>query len=59
MVIMLAILESKRSGWLRTLIEEFEENTEDEDVANVELIAAAIVELVATIVSVTDGSDTM
>ena len=59
MVIMLAILESRRSGWLRTLIEEFEENTEDEDVANVELIAAAIVELVATIVSVTDGSDTM
>ena len=59
MVIMLAILESRRSGWLRTLIEEFEENTEDEDVANVELIAAAIVELVATIISVTDGSDTM
>ena len=59
MVIMLAILESKRSGWLRTLIEEFEENTEDEDVATVELIVAAIVELVATIVSVTDGSDTM
>ena len=59
MVIMLAILESRRSGWLRTLIEEFEENTADEDVANVELIAAAIVELVATIVSVTDGSDTM
>ena len=59
MVIMLAILESRRSGWLRTLTEEFEENTEDEDVATVELIAAAIVELVATIVSVTDGSDTM
>ena len=59
MVIMLAILESRRSGWLRTLIEEFEENTEDEDVATVELIVAAIVELVATIVSVTDGSDTM
>ena len=59
MVIMLAILKSRRSGWLRTLIEEFEENTEDEDVATVELIAAAIVELVATIVSVTDGSDTM
>ena len=59
MVIMLAILESRRSGWLRTLIEEFEENTEDKDVANVELIAVAIVELVATIVSVTDGSDTM
>ena len=33
------------------LTKEFEENTEDED--------AAIVELVAAIVSVTDGSDTM
>ena len=41
------------------LTEEFEGNTEDEDAAIVELVAAAIVELVATIVSVTDGSDTM
>ena len=41
------------------LTEEFEENTEDEDAAIVELVAAAIVKLVAAIVSVTDGSDTM
>ena len=59
MVIMLAILESSRSGWLSILTEEFEENTEDEDAAIVELVAAAIVELVAAIVLVTDGSDTM
>ena len=63
MVIMLAILESSRSGWLSLLTEEFEENTEyedeDEDAAIVELVAAAIVELVAAIVSVIDGSDTM
>ena len=52
MVIMLAILENRRSGWLSILIEEFEENTEDEDATIVELIAAAIV-------SVIDGSDTM
>ena len=56
---MLAILESRRSGWLSILTEEFEGNTEDEDAAIVELVAAAIVELVAAIVSVTDGSDTM
>ena len=59
MVIMLAILESRRSGWLRTLTEEFEENIEDEDAATVKLIAATIVELVAAIVSVTYCSDTM
>ena len=61
MVIMLAILESSRSGWLSLLTEEFEENTEDEDedAAIVELVVAAIVELVAAIVSVIDGSDTM
>ena len=61
MVIMLAILESSRSGWLSILTEEFEENTEDEDedAAIVELVAVAIVELVAAIVSVIDGSDTM
>ena len=61
MVIMLAILESSRSGWLSLLTEKFEENTEDEDedAAIVELVAAAIVELVAAIVSVIDGSDTM
>ena len=41
------------------LTEEFEENTEDEDATIVELVAAAIVELVAPIVSATDGSDTM
>ena len=41
------------------LTEEFEENTEDEDAAIVELVATAIVELVAAIVLVTDGSDTM
>ena len=56
---MLAILESRRSGWLSILTEEFEGNTEDEDAAIVELVTAAIVELVAAIVSVTDGSDTM
>ena len=59
MVIMLTILESRRSGWLRTLTEEFEENIEDEDAATVKLIAATIVELVAAIVSVTYCSDTM
>ena len=59
MVIMLAILESRRSGWLRTLTEEFEENIKDEDAATVKLIAATIVELVAAIVSVTYCSDTM
>ena len=61
MVIMLAILESSRSGWLSLLTEEFEENIEDEDedAPIVELVAAAIVELVAAIVSVIDGSDTM
>ena len=59
MVIMLAILESSRSGWLSLLTKKFEENTEDEDAAIVELVAATIVELVAAIVSVTDGSDTM
>ena len=36
---------------MSTLTEELEENDDDED--------AAIVELVAAIVSVTDGSDTM
>ena len=43
------------------LTEEFEENIEDEDedAPIVELVAAAIVELVAAIVSVTDDSDTM
>ena len=43
------------------LTEEFEENIEDEDedAPIVELVAAAIVELVAAIVSVIDGSDTM
>ena len=41
------------------MTEEFEENNEDEDAATVELVVAAIVELVAAIVSVTDGSDTM
>ena len=59
MVIMLAILESSRSGWLSILTEELEENTEDEDAAIVELVVAAIVEFVAAIVSVTDGSDTI
>ena len=59
MVIMLAILESSRSGWLSILTEEFEENTEDEDAAIVELVVAAIVEFVAAIVLVTDGSDTI
>ena len=59
MVITLAILESRRSGWLSILTEEFEENTEDKDAAIVELVATAIVELVAAIVLVTDGSDTM
>ena len=56
---MLAILESSRSGWLIILTEEFEESTEDEDAAIVELVVAAIVEFVAAIVSVTNGSDTM
>ena len=41
------------------LTKEFEENTEDEDAAIVELVVVAIVELVAAIVSVIDGSDTM
>ena len=59
MVIMLAILESSRSGWLSILTKEFEENTEDEDAAIVELVVVAIVELVVAIVSVTDDSDTM
>ena len=59
MVIMLAILESSRSGWLSILTEEFEESTEDEDAAIVELVVAAIVEFIAAIVLVTDGSDTI
>ena len=41
------------------LTEELEENTEDEDAAIVELVVAAIVEFVAAIVSVTDGSNTI
>ena len=41
------------------LTEEFEESTEDEDATIVELVVAAIVEFVAAIVSVTDGSDTI
>ena len=41
------------------LTEEFEESTEDEDAAIVELVVVAIVEFVAAIVSVTDGSDTI
>ena len=56
MVIMLAILESSRSGWLSILTEEFEESTE---AAIVELVVATIVEFVVAIVSVVDGSDTI
>ena len=41
------------------LTEEFEESTEDEDAAIVELVVVAIVEFVAAIVSVTDGFDTI
>ena len=41
------------------LTKEFEENTEDEDAAIVELVVVAIVELVVAIVSVTDDSNTM
>ena len=59
MVIMLAILESSKSGWLSILTKEFKENNEDEDAAIVELVVVAIIELVAAIVSVTDDSDTM
>ena len=59
MVIMLAILESSRSGWLSILTEEFEESTEDDEAAIVELVVAAIVEFVVAIVSVVDGSDTI
>ena len=55
MVIMLAILESSRSGWLSILTEEFDESTEDDEAAIVELVVAAIVEFVVAIVSVTDS----
>ena len=41
------------------LTEEFEESTEDDEAAIVELVVAAIVEFVVAIVSVVDGFDTI
>ena len=41
------------------LTEEFEESTEDDEAAIVELVVAAIIEFVVAIVSVVDGSDTI
>ena len=58
MVIILAILERRKSGWLSTFTEELEENDDDEDAAIVELVATIVVEFVVAIVLVTDGSDT-
>ena len=54
MVIMLAILERRRSGWLSTFTEELEVDDDVEEEAIVELV-----EVVVAIVLVTIGSDTM
>ena len=58
MVIMLAILERRRSGWLSTFIEELEEDNDDVEEAIVEpavpIEDEAMVELVVAI-----GFDTM
>ena len=44
---------------MSTFTEELEGNEDDEDAAIVKLVAAIVVEFVAAIVSVTDGSNTM
>ena len=44
---------------MSTFTEQLEENNDDEDAAIVELVAAIVIEFVAAIVSVTDGSNTM
>ena len=44
---------------MSTFTEELKGNNDDKDAVIVELVAAIVVEFVATIVSVTDGSDTM
>ena len=58
MVIRLAILERRRSGWLNTFTEELEEDNDDVEEAIVEPVVPieeeAMVELV-----VANGSDTM
>ena len=44
---------------MSTFTEELEGNNDDEDAVIVELVTAIVVEFVATIVLVTNGSDTM
>ena len=44
---------------MSTFTEQLEENNDDEDAAIVELVATIVIEFVAAIVSVTDGSNTM